>query len=127
MVWVGAAGIWVGRYEVTNGQYRRYDLAHRLAYYNNSLSGANQPAVEISWEDAGNYAGWLNLISGANAAGIYLPALAPGAGVVHIRRGPARANIYPWGNRCAADDWNYRGERHGRLYMIFGCALHPRA
>lgn len=121
MVWVGAAGIWVGRYEVTNGQYRRYDLAHRpAAYFNNILAGARQPAVEVSWEDANNYAGWLN----RNFQQQMPPGFAfrlPAEQEWSIYAAAGARRVYPWGNRWPPpSDWNYRGEEGmGAFYMIF--------
>lgn len=52
---------YMGKYEVTNEQYRRYRSSHNSKdYKGNSLNGDNQPAVYVSWEEAVKYAEWLS-------------------------------------------------------------------
>ncbi len=58
-------GFWMGKYEVTNAQYRRFKSGHNSKdYAGNSLNGNNQPAVYVSWDDAKAFAGWLNRQNG---------------------------------------------------------------
>ncbi len=58
-------GFWLGKYEVTNGQYRRYKSGHNSkSYKGNSLNGDSQPVVEVSWEDATAFSEWLSRKSG---------------------------------------------------------------
>lgn len=53
-------GFWIGRTEVTNGQYRKFDPSHNSRDYSgHSLNGDNQPAVYVCWVDANNFAQWL--------------------------------------------------------------------
>ncbi len=53
-------GFWMGKYEVTNAEYRRFKSAHDSGSYNgNSLNGDKQPVVKVSWEEAVAYADWL--------------------------------------------------------------------
>jgi formylglycine-generating enzyme required for sulfatase activity len=55
------AGFWISKYEVTNGQYRRFDANHDSgAYQTYSLNDDNQPVVRVSWQEAANYAKWLS-------------------------------------------------------------------
>jgi formylglycine-generating enzyme required for sulfatase activity len=64
-------GFWLGKYEVTNGQYRQYQSGHDSKdYKGKSLNGASQPVVEVSWEDAQGFARWLSEQSGK---GVRLP------------------------------------------------------
>ena len=57
----GFDGFWMGKYEVTNAQYRRFKSGHNSKdYKGNSLNGNNQPAVHVSWDDAKAFVGWLN-------------------------------------------------------------------
>ena len=59
-------GFWMGRTEVTNGQYRRFKSGHDSGdYKGNSLNGEDQPVVEVSWKDAVAYADWLSDQTGA--------------------------------------------------------------
>jgi len=60
-VWIDKLRIWVGKYEVTNGQYRRFKPTHNSgARENITLNGDDQPVVMVSWEDAQAYIAWLN-------------------------------------------------------------------
>lgn len=53
-------GFWMGKYEVTNGQYRQYKTAHNSGtMLDESLDGEEQPVVFVSWNDAKEFAGWL--------------------------------------------------------------------
>ncbi|MDT8423034.1 MAG: SUMF1/EgtB/PvdO family nonheme iron enzyme, partial [Desulfuromonadales bacterium] len=55
----------MGKFEVTNAQYRKYKSGHTSKdYKGNSLNGDDQPAVYVSWEDATEYAKWLSRQTG---------------------------------------------------------------
>lgn len=50
-------GFWMGRYEVTNAQYRQFDPGHSSKEFEGeSLDGDTQPAVFVSWHAATEYA-----------------------------------------------------------------------
>ena len=58
-------GFWMGKYEVTNAQYRLFKSVHdSKSYKGYSLNDDKQPVVEVSWEDAVAYAEWLSVRSG---------------------------------------------------------------
>lgn len=58
-------GFWMGKYEVTNRQFRRFRQKHDSGeYLGESLNGDKQPVVQVSWEDARDYAAWLARQSG---------------------------------------------------------------
>lgn len=58
-------GFSMGKYEVTNGQYRQFDPDHDSGTYeSNSLNGDNQPVTNVSWYDAISFAQWLTKKSG---------------------------------------------------------------
>ena len=58
-------GFWLGKYEVTNAQYRRYKSSHDSGdYKDHDLNGDNQPVVEASWEDAQGFCQWLSSKTG---------------------------------------------------------------
>ena len=60
-VWIPSLRIWFGKYEVTNGQYRRFKPDHdSLKRESYSLNNDNQPVVYVSWQDAMEYCKWLN-------------------------------------------------------------------
>ncbi|MFA6102034.1 MAG: formylglycine-generating enzyme family protein [Victivallaceae bacterium] len=59
-VWIKALNCWVGKYEVTNGEYRKFKPDHdSRSYDGNSLNGDSQPVVYVNFDDAVNYAKWL--------------------------------------------------------------------
>lgn len=56
---------YMGKYEVTNAQFRKFHPEHDSgAYEGNSLNGDNQPVTNVSWYDAMEYAAWLSNRSG---------------------------------------------------------------
>ena len=59
-------GFWMGKYEVTNAQYRRFISGHSSeSFKGHSLNGDEQPVVEVSCDDAIVYAEWLSSKSGS--------------------------------------------------------------
>lgn len=121
MLWVGPLKLWAGRYEVTNGQYRHYNPAHRPEpYYGNHLNDSRQPAVEISWYDAQNFAGWLNRNYRTEMPEGFEFRL-PSEQEWEFYASAGRQLVYPWGNQWPPPkDWNYRGEEGlGWLYRMF--------
>ena len=58
-------GFSMGKYTVTNAQYRCFKPSHDSGDYDgHSLNGDTQPVVKVSWEDAVAYAKWLSAKSG---------------------------------------------------------------
>jgi formylglycine-generating enzyme len=54
-------GFWMGKTEVTNGQYRRFKPAHdSKASQGRTLDGDSQPVVQVSWSDVTSFARWLS-------------------------------------------------------------------
>ena len=47
---------YMGTFEVTNAQYRRFRAAHRSEY----LDGDNEPVLWVSWYDADAFCRWLS-------------------------------------------------------------------
>lgn len=51
----------MGKYEVTNAQYRTFRPGYGSGMYEgNSLNDHNQPVVNVSWYDAAEFAQWLS-------------------------------------------------------------------
>lgn len=52
---------YMGKYEVTNGEYRKFKSGHDSKdYEGHSLNSDDQPAVYVSWDDAIAFARWLS-------------------------------------------------------------------
>jgi len=55
----------IGKYTVPNAQYRRFKTGHNSGDYKGySLNDDNQPVVNVSWNDAFEFAQWLSQQSG---------------------------------------------------------------
>ncbi|MDU0459941.1 MAG: formylglycine-generating enzyme family protein [Geobacteraceae bacterium] len=58
-------GFYMGKFEVTNAQYRMFRPDHNSGMYEgNTLNLDNQPVANISWYEAVEYAAWLSKRSG---------------------------------------------------------------
>ena len=59
-VWIEKMGCWVGKYEVTNGEYRNFDSSHDSKNYKDGdLNDDKQPVVFVSFDDATKFTEWL--------------------------------------------------------------------
>jgi len=120
-VWIGPLKMWVGKFEVTNGQYRRFDMGHESqVYYGHLLDASDQPVVWVSWEDANNYCAWLTrTFSRQIPAGYGFRLPVEREWQIFASCGDRRR--YPWGNSWPPPDGcNYRGEEGvGLIYRLF--------
>jgi formylglycine-generating enzyme required for sulfatase activity len=101
-IWIDSMKIWVGKYEVTNGDFRKFKSTHdSKKSMGFSLNKDRQPVLEISYYDAVGYCTWLNAVSGKDVNlpegyAYRLPSREEWESVA--RCGGER--LYPWGN-----DW----------------------
>lgn len=69
-VWVDALRMWVGKYPVTNAEYRRHKPDHNSKdFMGYNLNGDRQPVVFVNFEDAVNYSYWLTERDGGQLGG----------------------------------------------------------
>ncbi|MDP7741916.1 MAG: protein kinase [Lentisphaeria bacterium] len=113
LVWVDKFKIWVGRYEMTNAQYRKYKPLHdsKKAEEGFSLNGDDQPVIEVTYYNCVAYCSWLN---STMARDKFLPdgyefrlptkeewqSIAT-TGIDHH---------YPWGNEWPPENGNYANQ-----------------
>jgi len=119
LVWIQALKMWVGKYEVTNGQYRRMAPNHdSRRYERHSLNGDRQPVVWVNFDDARKYAAWLTqkLQSvGALPADCRFRLPTEREWMTFAQCGDNRK--YPWG-----DDGPPQSGRGGELLRCLECA-----
>lgn len=111
-VWIEALDCWVGKYEVTNGEYRKFKPNHDSKKVDReSLNDDRQPVVYVNYDDATDYALWLTARE-KNAG--RLPA-------GYSYRLPSKKEWttfcqccdnreYPWGNSWPPTYGNYSGQ-----------------
>jgi formylglycine-generating enzyme required for sulfatase activity len=111
-VWVEPLGIWVGKFEVTNGEYRAYKASHDSSEHGGcSLNADRQPVVNVSFGDACEYAKWL---TGCERAAGRVPAdcvyRLPQAceWMAFAQCGDGRE--FPWGDSWPPTCGNYAGD-----------------
>lgn len=120
-VWIGLLKIWVGQFEITNGQYRRFDLSHESqSYYGHLFNEPEQPVTWVTWEDANNYCEWLTRTFQGQIPRDYRFRL-PTEKEWQAFASCGYRQRYPWGNNWPPPDtFNYRGVEGIRLlYRLF--------
>ena len=104
-VWSHALGGWVGKYEVTNAEYRRFKSDHNSGeYQGHTLNGDRQPVVQVSYDDAMAFAEWINTT--AELPGGYKCRL-PGAKEWMTLAQCGDGRKYPWGSEWPPKYGNY--------------------
>ncbi len=120
-VWLAPMKMWAGKHEVSNGQFRRYDVGHDSTnVLGRDLDGDLQPAAHVSWDDARNYCGWLNRHHGRLLPGGFVFRL-PAVREWETYAACGEPRVYPWGSRWPPPAYvNVRGtEGSGFLYALF--------
>lgn len=96
-IWIAALDLWVGRFSVTNKEYRQYSPAHDSTdYYGVTLNEDDQPVVMVTFEDAKAYADWLTVKDKPALDGRRYRLPSEPEWLVYAQCGDNR--VYPWGN-----------------------------
>ena len=60
-VWIESLKMWVGKYEVTNGQFKRFKSGHDSGKYHDfTLNEDRHPVVRVNCADVQAFCEWLN-------------------------------------------------------------------
>ena len=108
-VYIPALKQYVGKYEVSNKQYRCFQPAHTSAEHQQmTLNLDDQPAVAVSWNDAQKFCEWLTKTYGDSGARRYHFRL-PKEQEWETFAACGQQAEYPWGNGPIPRKWNYFG------------------
>ncbi len=117
--WIDALNMWVGKYEVTNGEYRKKEPQHdSKEYKGHSLNQDRQPAVFMNFNNAASYAKWLTKQDfGAAHFQDNIEYRLPTGNewMVFAQCGDGRK--YPWGNCLLSQAYGYVGNYYGQEWQ----------
>ena len=117
-VWIKALNMWVGKYEVTNEQYRRKERGHDSTdYKGHTLNGDKQPVVYVNIDDAKVYAEWMNRTCASEFPKGYRVRL-PSEQEWQTFAQCGDGREYPWG-----DNWPPRSGQAGNYHGQDGAGL----
>lgn len=97
-VWLPKLRIWAGKYEVTNGQFRRFRPEHKtLSPLDADCNGENQPVGNVNHEDVMHFLAWYNEhLETSLPQGYHIRLPTESEWITFARAG--RRWKYPWGN-----------------------------
>lgn len=117
-VWIEALNMWVGKYEVTNVEYRRKERQHHSGeFQGRSLNGDRQPVVKVSFTAAREYAEWLTKQDHAALGGARYRL--PGTNEWQAFAQCGKGWEYPWDG----GKWPPRKLQAGNYHGLEGAAL----
>ena len=111
-VWIPAMKCWVGKYEVSNREYRAFKPKHSTKDYKGiGLDGKRQPVEYINFDEAKAYAVWLTKRerdAGRLKPGLHYRLPTGKEWMTFAQCGDDRE--YPWGSSWPPTYGNYAGE-----------------
>lgn len=110
---IPSLSIWVGKFEVSNAEYRRFNPKHSSGEYRgNNLDGNDQPVVQVSWNDAQKFIAFLNKAHSRSEGNKFVFRLPTEDEWVAYATAGAKG-YYVWGNtNKPPSNWNYYGEEN---------------
>ena len=111
-VWIKALNMWVGKFEVTNGEYRNKEPNHNSGnFMNRSMNEDRQPVLFVNFQDALAYAEWLTERDSKFLGGARYRLPSEQEWTAFAQCGDGRE--YPWGNQWPPVSGR-AGNYHGR-------------
>lgn len=105
-VYIPALKRYVGKYEVSNKEYRCFKPSHDSGQHQQmTLNKDDQPVVAVSWNDASAFCAWMTKTSGGKQWQFRLPTEQEWETLAACGK-PAE---YPWGDGPTPRNWNYFG------------------
>ncbi len=108
-VWAPSLGMWIGRFEVTNEDYRRMDPAHDSGMFRElTLGEARQPVVRVNFCDTVGFAAWVTeqeRAAGALPEGWRYRLPSRAEAIAYTLAGGMQS--YPWGELWPPSRGNY--------------------
>jgi len=118
-VWIEALKGWVGKYEVTNEEYRRFKPDHRSGDYHGPpvtpLDGDRLPVCSVCYTEAVAFSEWATRTASAQLPAGHVVRLPDGdEWTVFAQCGDERK--FPWGNEWPPKYGNYRDETGAKAF-----------
>jgi formylglycine-generating enzyme required for sulfatase activity len=123
-VWVFEMQAWVGRFEVTNEEYRKMNPTHESGRFVSpkgsqavSLEGRNHPVVSVNFAEAYRYAKWLTereREAGKLPEGLVYRLPSAAEAEAYIRAGAQ--GEYPWGDALPPVRGNYADDTLAAIF-----------
>lgn len=111
-IYIPALKQYVGKYEVSNKEYRCFQPTHNSgAHKQQTLNLHDQPAVMVSWNDARNFCAWLTKTYGKSGNKHYNFRL-PKEQEWETFAACGQQAEFPWGAGSIPKDWNYFGREN---------------
>jgi len=99
--------IWMAKYEVSNRQFKEFQADHDSGVFKEwSLNDADQPVVNVSWDDANAFCRWMNK-SLANNLEPGQEVRLPTEAEWETAAACGQTREYPWGNQWPPKYGNY--------------------
>jgi hypothetical protein len=119
-VWIAALKGWVESYEVTNQEYRRFKSDHNSGESGGqTLDGSRQPVVNVSYDDAVEFARWLTVTAAGQIPEGHTVRLPDGDEWMTLAQcGDGRE--YSWGSEWPPKYGNYDDEKRRDVGKLDG-------
>ena len=112
-IWVPALNLWVGKYEVTNGEYRKHDKSHSTSCSGDvDIDGDRQPVANVAFRDAKDFAEWLTDGDKERLFCRQYRLPTDDEWTIYAQCGDGRK--YPWGNSMPPLFGNYADKAYGK-------------